>query len=253
MRADTTYRFEHDVSFEISQRLHQHGGTGLICIRTHSGHGKIVLTSKKTLEVFENSILLIRWEELESYCCRLSHWNFWWFEFTVSGPLHIPMNMVIHVAPIPNEQSLFRKAFDCLRKTQFTQRCLASVAAAELLYYWIANGELPEQNSPYCEIIEHVIEMLHNRMSPAWTVKEMAREANMSDRNFRRIFLEIIGQSPKNFYHNLRFSFARQLLRQQSAVYQVADILGFSSPYHFSREFKHFFGYSPSKIRKSKS
>jgi AraC-like DNA-binding protein len=252
VRADSTYRFNHDYSLEKSRHLHQHGGTGLICIRTHKGHGRIVLSTEKILDVLENSIVLLRWDELASYFCQGRHWDLWWFEFTVTGPLHIPLNMVIKVIPMPNEQQLFQQAFASLRKTQFTQRCLASVAVTQLLYHWLASRELPEQASPYCDVIEHVIELLHKRMTPAWTVQEMAREANMSERNFRKVFREITGQSPKKFYNQLRLSFARQLLSRRAAVFQVADMLGFSSPYHFSREFKQFFGFSPSKSQKSK-
>ena len=90
---------------------------------------------------------------------------------------------------------------------------------------------------------------MHDRLNEPWSVPEMARVAHMSERNFRKIFRDVTGQPPKQFYNQLRLSFARQLLARRYNVAQTADALGFSSPYHLSREFKAFYGIAPSKVR----
>ena len=103
---------------------------------------------------------------------------------------------------------------------------------------------------PYQVTIEKVIDLMHEKVSENWTVQQMAEEANMSERNFRQVFHKVTGQSPKKFYNKLRLTTAKQILTQRIfTVTQVAQMCGFSSAFHFSREFTRQFGIRPSKIR----
>ena len=67
---------------------------------------------------------------------------------------------------------------------------------------------------------------------------------------FRQVFAALTGQAPKRFYDGLRLEYGRGLLRL--GIHKVADVaerLGFSSPFHFSRAFKKHFGKPPSEFR----
>ena len=89
-------------------------------------------------------------------------------------------------------------------------------------------------------------------MSQPVSVSKLARQAGMSERWFRSIFREITGQSPKEYYDILRLDTAAELLRMGRAnVTQIAQRLGFSSPFHLSRAFKTRHGLSPSVYRKT--
>jgi len=81
------------------------------------------------------------------------------------------------------------------------------------------------------------------------SVKLMARKACMSEQHFRRVFHEVTGSSPKRFYDQLRMAWAEHMLRGGGKnVSEVADSLGFASPFHFSRVFRKHFGYPPSHM-----
>lgn len=249
VHADKTYVIDHHYSLETSKHLHQKGGTGLICVRTLDGRGSIRLKGQQTLTIKKNTILLLQWDEISGYACMEDKWNFWWFEFTVTGPLKIPLNRVVSIYPFHKEAELFRRACQLLRRKEDTLRCLASSCVVEMLYRWLASQVESLSTSPYHSTIETIIDKMNAHMNQLWTVKQMADDAHMSERNFRKVFREVTGQSPKQFYHQLRLSFARQLLNQQNTISQTAEKLGFSSPYHLSREFKAFFGISPQSLK----
>lgn len=250
VRADESYDISYEFSRQTSVNLHVHGGTGLMAMRTLAGKGKIYLTKERTLEAKADTLIILQWEQLERYHCVGPVWNFWWFEFTVTGPLHMPMDKVLAIRALDNEQARVDRACSLLRRRVLSERCVASATVVDLLYQWLATAQEEDITHPYKSVIEDLIDSMHKRLRPAWTVQEMAKTAHMSVRNFRQVFKAVTGQTPKSFYQHLRLSLARELLMQQQlSVSQVAYFLDFSSPYHFSREFRRFFGLPPSALK----
>ena len=85
-----------------------------------------------------------------------------------------------------------------------------------------------------------------NYTSPI-SLEELAYLSGHSLSSFKRDFQSIYGEPPAKWIREKRLSRARQML--QSTQFSVADVaysLGFENPTHFSRIFKHQFGYSPS-------
>jgi len=81
------------------------------------------------------------------------------------------------------------------------------------------------------------------RAEPArrWSVREMAREAAMSERSFLRRFAETTGAAPGQWLTQVRVQEARRLLESTAAsVEEVARLAGFGSVatlrHHFGRE-----------------
>ncbi len=66
-----------------------------------------------------------------------------------------------------------------------------------------------------------------------------------------KIFKETYGVSPGAYLLSKRMDHAARLLSEGQSVSQVAQLLGYSSPYNFSRAFKKHFGYPPSQRRES--
>ena len=118
-----------------------------------------------------------------------------------------------------------------------------------LLYHWLACAQADVSALPYRQAIEAVIDQMHQHFNPPWKVHEMANSVHMGVRQFRQSFHDVTGQSPKAFYDQLRMTVARELLlQQQYSMAQIAFQLGYSSPFHFSREFRRHFGVPPSKL-----
>lgn len=249
VNADTSYDINHDLAKGTSEKLHNLGGTGLIALRTITGCGRIYLDGHGVIDAIGDTLLVTKWDTIQRYHCKSSAWSFWWFEFTVSGPMHFPLNRLMSIPPQPEDNADFQQTFTCLRRPPFTQRSLASATFTKMLYRWIAHLEETQKRSPYQKEINCIIDMMYSKLSVGWTVAEMAEEVNMSERNFRKIFSRVTGQSPKSFYNNTKLAMAKELLRLGIyTIAQIASQLGFSSPFHFSKVFKEHFGTAPSKF-----
>ncbi len=79
---------------------------------------------------------------------------------------------------------------------------------------------------------------------------ELAALLNISEVYFRRLFKEQVGVTPHKYLLNLRLERARLLLSDPDiAIGEVAEAVGFSSPYHFSKAFKAAVGTTPGRYR----
>ena len=67
-----------------------------------------------------------------------------------------------------------------------------------------------------------------------------------------KIFRENKGQSPMEYYMELKMREAKKLIRENNyTISQISDMLGYSSIHNFSRAFKKAVGLSPTAYKKS--
>jgi AraC family transcriptional regulator of arabinose operon len=82
---------------------------------------------------------------------------------------------------------------------------------------------------------------------------ELAAEAGMTPRSFRRRFTQEVGQSPRNYVIACRIGHAKDMLgRTELPIKQIAQQLGYNDVYFFTRQFKKVTGVAPSAYRKSR-
>lgn len=85
-------------------------------------------------------------------------------------------------------------------------------------------------------------------------VELLALEVGLSPSRFYVLYKEIFGISPKQDLINIRIEHAKQLLQQkQYTITEIAEITGYTNPYHFIRQFKIQTGYSPLQFSKKYS
>lgn len=98
-----------------------------------------------------------------------------------------------------------------------------------------------------CRLIEYSREELSGRMS---MVNILSEKFNLSYNTMSRIFSEVEGRSIENYYMNLRIERVKELIKyQQLSLSEIADMMGYSSVAHLSRQFKQFTGLTPSQFR----
>ena len=95
-------------------------------------------------------------------------------------------------------------------------------------------------------IIEQMEQNLEEPLSPSL----LAKRAGLSTRQLERLFRRYLDRSPKRYYLELRLKKARSLLLQtEMSVINVALACGFSSPSHFSKCYRAFYGRTPYRER----
>ena len=100
-----------------------------------------------------------------------------------------------------------------------------------------------------CELMcEYMKENIYNPL----TLKELCNHFMIGKTQLCKIFRENTGQSPIDYYTDLKMKEAKRLLREKNdSVSQIADKLGYSSIHIFSRAFKKSVGFSPTVYSKS--
>ncbi len=95
-------------------------------------------------------------------------------------------------------------------------------------------------------IIERMEDNLEDPLSPS----VLAKQAGLSTRQLERLFRRYLDRSPKRYYLELRLKKARSLLLQTDlSVINVALACGFTSPSHFSKCYRAFYGRTPYRER----
>lgn len=90
-----------------------------------------------------------------------------------------------------------------------------------------------------------------NSSNPQFGVNELARELSMSHSSLLRKVHAHTGKSINQFIREIRMRKAMELLlKEEMTAAEVAFRMGFSSPAHFSNNFREFFGYPPGEIKK---
>lgn len=100
----------------------------------------------------------------------------------------------------------------------------------------IANTSISELMSEYMK--ENIFSSL--------TLKDVCTHFMLGKTQVCKIFRESMGQSPMEYYMNLKIKEAKKLIREKDySVGQIAEMLGYSTIHNFSRAFKKSVGMSP--------
>lgn len=95
------------------------------------------------------------------------------------------------------------------------------------------------------------IDYIENNISYDVTVKELAKMCNMSESNFRRIFVKYSGVSPTEYKNILRIAKAKELLRNTNiSISEISVQLGFYDSSYFTKVFYKRCGLKPGEYRK---
>ncbi len=98
--------------------------------------------------------------------------------------------------------------------------------------------------------ISSAVDMMNRHPESFYPVATLAKTAGMNERYFAVKFKAVTGLSPTSYMVRLRMSYANNLLASgKLTVQEVADRLGYSDAFVFSKQFKKQYGYSPGKAK----
>ncbi len=91
---------------------------------------------------------------------------------------------------------------------------------------------------------------IHDTLGEPLNVATIARAANVSPQHLARLFRDHIGTSPMRYvWERRRERGAEMLIQTGLAVGEIALLLGYQTPYHFSRAIRERYGVSPRGLR----
>jgi AraC-like DNA-binding protein len=101
------------------------------------------------------------------------------------------------------------------------------------------------------QIVQQAQSLLAHRYHERFTVEQLARDLNVSYSSFRQAFKAQTGISPKQYQLQIRLDKAQDFLANTpKSVGEIAEILGFDSPFHLSKQFRDSIGLAPQIWRK---
>jgi len=108
----------------------------------------------------------------------------------------------------------------------------------------------PSTIAAHHEAVERVIRMMRDRLDEPLTLQEMSRIAYISPFHFNRIFRQVTGIPPNQFFYALRLETAKRLLlTTNTSVTDLCFDVGYNSLGTFIRRFTGLVGLSPSRFR----
>jgi len=99
--------------------------------------------------------------------------------------------------------------------------------------------------------IQPALTLMRNNLNEHISLETLANACHLSSSHFCRLFRQITGYSPIQYFLDLRIQEAATLLkRTDKTIGQIAYEVGFDDMGYFSRKFKEHFGVSPTKLKK---
>ncbi len=94
------------------------------------------------------------------------------------------------------------------------------------------------------------VELMEANLKEPIRQEDLAHYVGLSRRQLQRLFRKHLQCAPSRYYLQLRLVRARELLQQTAlSILEISSVCGFVSTSHFSKSYKEFFGYSPSRER----
>lgn len=114
-------------------------------------------------------------------------------------------------------------------------------------------AELSFHSLPFCTYIEEAIAIINKSIGKT-LVKDIAKEVNISERQFNRQFFKMVGVSPKIYSKILQLHYIINLmnLKEFSSFKEISYSCNFFDQSHFNHRFKDLIGLTPYEFLISK-
>ncbi|MBQ4527352.1 MAG: helix-turn-helix transcriptional regulator [Clostridia bacterium] len=218
------------------------------------------ITNKKTYDVSENSIILTRPGD---YHMLNLHNRDIYERYNIIFDEKIVMNSVMKKLPpetdiiIPKNSDFFLSLFEKfdLYCRSFEGEELSKIIShlvEEVFFNIVHISKNPDNNIRTMTvaanpILDSVTEYIEKHIAENFTVESMCNELYISKSYLLKLFNSHIQIPPKQYIVSRRMIHAQNLLRLGNKPTEVLSLCGFTDYSAFYRNYKTFFGYSPSE------
>ena len=95
------------------------------------------------------------------------------------------------------------------------------------------------------------MELINDCIDENISLDKLALNCNLSKYHFLRVFKKEMGLTPHSFIINERLNRANNLIQKGLTISEASLKVGFNDQSHFSRNFKKYFGYTPTLLQKN--
>lgn len=227
--------------------------------------GKGIFSSQgEEYELGAGDSFVIEPEQLISYVSdETDPWHYCWIAFTGTQAAALvastglnPLQPIIHTKRNRHIPVLFRHIQQALRSKKANAQ-LKSIGYLHLLLGEYCEtlsastlaGMVTEAESD--RIVQQAIHYLSTQYAEPITIELMAESLGYNRAYLSRMFKRHTKVTPVTFLLKLRVDKARLLLRErlELTIEQIASSVGFYDPLYFSKQFRRWYGVSPSEYR----
>ncbi len=228
--------------------MHENGTIAFI--RITAGNCKI-FTKHGDFELKENDYIFLKFHDIIKYKALSPILGYRWTNFTFTGNRDFKINEINSSTVTDEEEKIFSKMLAIGQTGENTDY----ISYFFLSYYYnvckkeniesIVNFNL-SHNKQIDDICSYVTQKIFTKI----TVDTVSAFFNISTRRLHQIFSKELGISPKKYILKKKMEEGYRLLVQTSMpINKISELLCFSSPYHFTNEFKATFNQTPTEVR----
>lgn len=222
----------------------------VVAIYTIQGSGIIELKDGEKLILSGPSIIFLSCDQIRKYYTHGLFWELNWFEFMANGVAHIPFGQQISLV---NEaySDMLTEIKECIISEDNIKCNTAAAGFGYLFYKWVSLCKENLTMNKQEKIVSDVLAIMSTRIGENCKVTDFAKETGYTQQYLRKLFLQHVRLTPKQYYSKLKMDASLSMLAKRGySVKRTAYELGFNDTFHFSRTFKNKFGICPSAVSK---
>lgn len=228
-----------------------------ILIYCTEGSGVIRVEGKEYLLHANEAFCIPRFRAHRYWACADDPWSILWVHFKGEDTKFFPLEeqRMVKVSSIHagnRMMFLFELLFRVLEGNYtlgnfiYISQVLALILAE--IYQREKHDTVGEQNRHVTKVVRYMYRHIYENL----TLKQIAEEFDLSKSYLNAIFQKYTRHSPMDFFIHLKMKEACKILRSTDLyIYEVAQKLGYTDQYYFSRIFRKVVGISPNEYRNS--